>query len=64
LSPAGYGATVLEVDKPETWGETCVSAGEKYGRKVFPDVTAKFAAEKKNVQEGEISTNLKVQMDG
>jgi hypothetical protein len=30
-------------------GETCVSAGEMYGRKMSPDVTAKIAAEKKNV---------------
>jgi hypothetical protein len=45
-------------------GKTCLSAGEKYGRKVFPDVTAKFAAEKENVQEGETSANLEVQMDG
>jgi hypothetical protein len=34
LSPTGYGATALEVDKPEAWGRTCVSADEKYGGKV------------------------------
>jgi hypothetical protein len=35
----------------------------KVWRKGVSDVTAKFAAEKKNVQEGETSANLEVQMD-
>jgi hypothetical protein len=36
----------------------------KVWKKGLPDVTAKFTAEKENVQEGETSANLEVRMDG